>query len=411
MTDTKKNEQGRVLLIRRQEQVLTLLYAGNRLLLANAASMADTVLENIYIAKVKSIAQNIQAAFVEYAPGKLGFLPLKECKAPIVTNRSYDGRLVAGDEIVIQITAESQKTKEANADTNLSFAGRYLVLSLEKKQIGYSSRLSEEKKKALKEWMADSSEFADAGKAYSVIFRTNVEALTEYAALEAELRSLKGEAEQVLKIAENRTCFSCLKKALPPYLKALQDLYTDTYEKIITDDETLYEEAKEYLMQHQAADLNKLCFYEDALLPLSKLYSVESRLAEALDRKVWMRSGAYLVIDRAEALTCIDVNTGKFSGKKSRSETFFQINMEAAEEIGHQLRLRNLSGIIIIDFINMDQGAQKKALLRHLREVLSADPVKTVVVDMTPLGLVEVTRKKEKRSLWEQLQTGVSKQG
>lgn len=411
MTDTKKNEQGRVLLIRRQEQVLTLLYAGNRLLLANAASMADTVLENIYIAKVKSIAQNIQAAFVEYAPGKLGFLPLKECKAPIVTNRSYDGRLVAGDEIVIQITAESQKTKEANADTNLSFAGRYLVLSLEKKQIGYSSRLSEEKKKALKEWMADSSEFADSGKAYGVIFRTNVEALTEYAVLEAELRSLKREAEQVLKIAESRTCFSCLKKALPPYLKALQDLYTDTYEKIITDDEALYEEAREYLMQHQAADLNKLCFYEDALLPLSKLYSVESRLAEALDRKVWMRSGAYLVIDRTEALTCIDVNTGKFSGKKSRSETFFQINMEAAEEIGHQLRLRNLSGIIIIDFINMDQGAQKKALLRHLREVLSADPVKTVVVDMTPLGLVEVTRKKEKRSLWEQLQTGVSKQG
>lgn len=409
MTDTRTNEHGRVLLVRRQGQILTLLYSGNRLLLANASGTEETVLDNIYIAKVKSIAQNIQAAFVEYAPKKLGFLPLKECSAPIVTNRSYDGRLVAGDEVVIQITAESQKTKEANADTNLSFAGKYLVLSLEKKQVGYSARLSEAKKRELKECIQESSVFAEAGKAYGIILRTNTEEISDFSILETELQALKQEAEQVLKNAESRTCFSCLKRALPSYLKALQDLYTGDYEKIITDDAALYEETKEYLSRHQEADLEKLCFYEDELLPLSTLYSVESRLAEALDRKVWMRSGAYLVIDRAEALTCIDVNTGKFSGKKSRTETFFQINMEAAEEIGRQLRLRNLSGIIIIDFINMDRNEQKKALMKHLREVLSLDPVKTVVVDMTPLGLVEVTRKKEKRSLWEQLQTGSSK--
>ena len=110
------------------------------------------------------------------------------------------------------------------------------------------------------------------------------------------------------------------------------------------------------------------------------------------------------MIDRTEALTCIDVNSGKYTGNKSREESFFQINMEAAQEIGHQLLLRNLSGIIIIDFINMKEKSRNHALMDALRDVLADDPMRASVVDMTPLGLVEVTRKKEKKPLWEQLQ-------
>ena len=149
--------------------------------------------------------------------------------------------------------------------------------------------------------------------------------------------------------------------------------------------------------------MDKLVFYEDALLPLYKLYSVEARLSEALDRKVWLKSGGYLVIDRTEALTCIDVNSGKYVGKKSGDESYFHINLEAAEEIAVQLRLRNLSGIIIIDFINMKAKEKNRQLMNSLKKFLDKDPVRTSVVDMTPLGLVEVTRKKEKKSLWEQL--------
>lgn len=404
MAEINKQEKGRILLIKRQEKILTLLYSGNRLLRANACSLKEMVLDNIYIGKVKNVLLNIQAAFIEYAPGELCFLPLQECRNPMVTNRKYDGRLVAGDEIVIQITAEKQKTKEAGADTNLSFPGRHLVLTLGKKQVGYSSRLSREKKVEIKSFVESSAAFARAGKEYGIVFRTNTEEITEFSILEEEIRTLEQQAELVLAKAETRTCFTCLRKALPEYLKCLQDFYGGDYEKIVTDDPALYQETREYLDQYQKQDLEKLHFYEDELLPLNKLYSVESRLAEALDRKVWMKSGGYLVIDRTEALTCIDVNTGKFSGKKAKAETCFQINMEAAEEIGRQLQLRNLSGIIIIDFINMEGDKQNKELMLHLKEILSRDAVKTKVVDMTLLGLVEVTRKKEKRPLWEQLQ-------
>lgn len=404
MTEQKEQKDGRVLLVRRQDKILTLLYCKNRLVCANAGVPNATELDNIYIGKVKNIVSNIQAAFVEYMPGKLCFLSLKECKNPMITNRQYDGRIIAGDEIVIQITSERQKSKEAGADTNLSFSGKYLVLSLGKKQVGYSSRLSLSQKEQLKELVQNSSAFSRAGKEYGIVFRTNIAGISDFSLLERELVELEREAENVLKVAESRTCYSCLRQSLPTYLKCLQDFYAGDYEKILTDDKELYDETKAYLARYQNGDLEKLDFYEDDLLPLSKLYSVESRLAEALDRKVWLKSGGYLVIDRTEALTCIDVNTGKFSGKKHKDETCFQINKEAAEEIGLQLRLRNLSGIIIIDFINMEQDSYKKELMKYLKEILSKDSTKTIVVDMTSLGLVEVTRKKEKKSLWEQLQ-------
>lgn len=402
MTEVKEN--GRVLLVKRQEKILTLLYNENRLVRANAYCPKEDVLDNIYIGKVKNVVQNIQAAFVEFSPGQLCFLSLLEAKKPIIVNRSYDGRIVAGDEIVIQITAEKQKAKEASADTNLSFTGKYLVLSTGKRQLGYSPRLSSVQKEQLKVFVQNNPCFARAGIDYGLVFRTNIGELKDFSILEQELQVLEQELQTVLQTAGCRTCYSCLRKSPPVYLKSLKDFYSKDYEKIITDDAMLYEEAKQYLMKHQRDDLEKLSFYEDALLPLSKLYSVESRLAEALNRKVWMKSGGYLVIDKTEALTCIDVNSGKAIGKKSKSETCFQINMEAAREIAIQLKLRNISGIIIIDFINMDKESQNKALIKHLKEILSEDSVKTVVVDMTPLGLVEVTRKKEKKSLWEQLQ-------
>ena len=144
-------------------------------------------------------------------------------------------------------------------------------------------------------------------------------------------------------------------------------------------------------------------FYEDKLLPLSKLYRLEKSLEEALDRKVWLRSGGFLIIEQTEAFVSIDVNSGKFSDKKNTRETFRKINLEAAREIAFQLRLRNLSGIILIDFINMEEEEDKKELLRLLQSYLKKDPVKAAVVDMTPLNIVEVTRKKVEKSLEEEM--------
>lgn len=398
---------GRLLILKREGKILTLLYSdNNRLLRADAWEPETSVLDNIYIGKVKHVVRNIDAAFVEFAPDMLCFLPLKGCKNPILTNRVYDGRILAEDEILLQIVTEKQKAKEASASASLSFAGKYLVLTTGRLQMGYSSRLPEELKERLKNWIHENPLFADAGREYGIIFRTNVKELWEdFSPLEKELQALREEAEELLKKAPHRTCFSLLKKAPEAYLKNLQDYDSTVYDKILTDDPSVYETVSIYLKQNQPSDIEKLFFYEDELLSLSRLYSVEARLSEALERRVWLKSGGYLVFDRTEALTCIDVNSGKYVGKKNAEETYFEINMEAAREIGRQLLLRNISGIIIIDFINMQTEERRRLLMEALRSIVSGDPMKTVVVDMTPLGLVEVTRKKEKKSLWEQLHT------
>ena len=145
----------------------------------------------------------------------------------------------------------------------------------------------------------------------------------------------------------------------------------------------------------------KLLRYEDENLPLMKLYRLESVLKSATDRRVWLKSGGYLVIEPTEALTVIDVNTGKYTGKKTPAETILKINLEAACETARQLSLRNLSGIIIVDFIDMESKEDQETLMRVLGEEISQDPVKTVLVDMTRLGLVELTRKKVRRPLHE----------
>jgi len=157
-------------------------------------------------------------------------------------------------------------------------------------------------------------------------------------------------------------------------------------------------------MNHQKEDISKLQFYEDKLLSLSKLYSIDHKLEHALHEKVWLKSGGTIVIQPTEALTVIDVNTGKaINGKKNIEDNFLKINREAAKEIAKQLRLRNISGIIIIDFITMTIEEHKQILMEELDSYLRKDPIKTTLVDMTPLNLVEITRKKVRKPLHEQI--------
>ena len=185
----------------------------------------------------------------------------------------------------------------------------------------------------------------------------------------------------------------------PAYLARLLDLYEESADVFLTDDKELYDEIQEYLTVHQPEDLSKLSFYEDRLLPMDKLYSLEHQLSLALQEKVWLNSGGYLIIQPTEALTVIDVNTGKYEGGKKQEKTFLKINKEAAIEIARQLRLRNISGIIIIDFINMEEKQSVDELLSLLNSELHKDPIPTTLVDMTKLSLVEITRKKKEKPL------------
>ena len=184
----------------------------------------------------------------------------------------------------------------------------------------------------------------------------------------------------------------------------IRDTYTDQFDTIITDDRQLYEETADFLKTQYPEELSRLQFYEDPRVSLSNLYGLSAKLKEATETRVWLKSGGYLVIEPTEALTVIDVNSGKYSGKKGIRDTFRMINREAALEIARQLRLRNLSGIILVDFINMEEADDRQELLEFLSAQLKRDPVKTALIDMTPLGLVEITRKKIRRPLKEQLE-------
>ena len=220
------------------------------------------------------------------------------------------------------------------------------------------------------------------------------------------LKKGRKELEKLFSIAKHRTCFSLIKESAKQYLIQVRDLYSQHLEGIVTDDPKVYKEINDYLSSYEPENLHKLTFYQDKLLPLAKLYSFETTIKEALSKKIWLKSGGYLVIEQTEALVAVDVNTGKYIGNKKMQDTFLKINREAAKEIAYQLRLRNLSGIILIDFIDMEEKEYQEMLLRELGLHFSKDPIQTTLVDMTVLHLVEVTRKRIRKPLWEQIQEG-----
>ena len=356
-----------------------------------------SILGNIYIGKVKNIVKNIGAAFVEIGDGCMGYLNLADGFIHHASAGGADGKLRVGDEIVVQVERDAVKTKAPVLTGNLNFTGRYIVLTAGKRQLGFSSKLSD------MEWKKQIKPILEAEKEedFGIIVRTNAPEASFDAILE-ELRSLKALYRKVMGDAVHRTCLSLLYQTPPAYLADIRDSLHGSLESVVTDAPDIYEAIKVYLETFQPEDLKKLTFYDDALLPLFKLFKVEKAMDEALGKRVWLKSGGYLVIEPTEALCVIDVNTGKYSGKKNLHDTIMKINTEAAVQSARQLRLRNLSGIIIIDFIDMETEEDRQELLTVLSRALSKDPVKTSVVEITKLNLVEVTRKKIRRPFHEQ---------
>lgn len=353
------------------------------------------ILGNIYVGKVQNIVKNIHAAFIEIADGIMCYYSLDDKAEPAFTNPKKDSVMKIGDEVIVQVSKEGMKTKLPSVTSNLNFTGRYLVLTSQRKELGFSGKLNKEEKKRIREFLEGAMP-ENAG----IIVRTNARNAKKEEILE-ELKNLQSRYEALLKKGRSRVCFSLLEEHMPEYLQTLQNVYTQTLDEIVTDDAEVFQAVQNYLNCYGEYEL-PLRFYEDRLLPLSKLYSLESVLERSLQERVWLKSGGFLVIQSTEAFVCIDVNTGKFSGKKELQETFRKINLEAAKEIAWQLRLRNLSGIILIDFINMEDQEDKKELLHTLQAYLNQDPIKSTVIDITPLNIVEVTRKKVRKPLLEE---------
>lgn len=359
----------------------------------------QSILGNIYVGRVKNIVKNLNAAFIEIAPGIPCYYPLEELKQPLYVKKINSPRLVQGDELVVQVAQESSKSKPPKVTTNLNLTGNYLVLTSENTTLGISRKLDEKKRQELKQDLT-----FEKNSDYGIIVRTNAAFASRQEILK-EYQKLKEEFIHLKKTAPCRTTFSCLKESTPEYLHVLQGLNRSLLEKVITDDPELFEKTALYLKHMQPEEKEKLTFYEDNLLSLNKLYHLDIRLKEALQEKVWLKSGGYLIIQPTEALTVVDVNSGKSISGKQAQEHYLKINLEAAEELAHQLRLRNLSGIIIIDFIDMKSTQSQELLMQTLRSAVRSDSVPVQVVDRTKLNLVEITRKKVKKSLAEQVKS------
>lgn len=356
-----------------------------------------SLIGNIYVGKVKNIVKNIDAAFVEIKKGVLCFLPLSDAEGAIFANPKHDQKIAIGDELLVQVLKDGVKTKAPVVSTNLNFTGRYFVFTTKRKdEIGISNKLDTEDRKRLLEY-AEKKE-----NDFGMIVRTNAKNAS-IEELDKEFEHLKGIYENVVNFGIHKTAFSLLLQDEAPYIKQLRNMRQDELEEIITDEQDIFEQAQEFLRAHQPQDLEKLKFYDDDSYSLWKLYGLETVLDDATRSRVWLKSGGYLVIEPTEALTVVDVNTGKYDGNKKAEATFVKINMEAAVETAKQLRLRNITGIVIIDFIDMKNEADKLDVLSKLNTELKKDPVKATLVEMTKLNLAEITRKKVKKSFREQL--------
>ncbi len=358
----------------------------------------QSLVGNIYIGKVKHVVKNIGAAFIDLGNGVTGYYSLSENQAHLFAGApsGKEKRAVRqGDELIVQVSRDAVKTKDPALTCNLSFTGKYAVLTLGKTQLGFSAKIRDAAwKEAVRARLSEEKQ-ADFG----LIVRTSAERAGAEQII-AEIHALRARMEAVLSLAPMRTCFSLLEQAKPPHVQELLDMDVSRLECIVTDSAECFTQMERWMKEEQQEELSRLSFYSDNL-PLVKLYSLESVLKEALGKRVWLKSGGYLVIEPTEALTVVDVNTGKYTGKKNVEDTIFKINTEAAIETARQLRLRNLSGIIIVDFIDMASEENRERLLAILDGELKKDPIKTVLVEMTKLGLVEITRKKVRKPLYE----------
>lgn len=384
-----------------QSQILTALYEDDLLReLWLEAEHSQVRVGDIYIGKVKNIVPNIQAAFVEIQPGVIGYYAINNNKKHLFVNTKKNEKLVAGDEILVQVEKENIKTKAWTLTGQLSFPGRFTVLNAGQQDIRISSKIkSEDERERLRSIITDHT-YTEMGW----MIRTEAQDKTAET-IHHEMDRLIVNHNKIMSIYKSRTCFSRLYSGDTVYEQTIRQARISGSVTVTTDYENIYQQLSDTFSTRGTADGNDMTlkYYDDPSYPLIKLKGIEAQLEKALQKRVWMKSGAYLVIEPTEALTVIDVNTGKAIGKQNMEENFFKINMEAATEVCRQLRLRNISGIIIVDFINMKDSEHLRELMDHLRREAARDSIQTTVVDHTALHLVEITRKKVRRTLFEQV--------
>jgi ribonuclease G len=373
------------------------------------------VLGDVCIGRVQKVAKDIQAVFVEIGPGMTGYLPMESLVCPIFTRKGPSSLIQQGDELVVQICREAFGDKGVSLTTKLEFSGRLVILTAGGAGIGISRKIPEEKRQELKDRIMDSEGFGqltDRVGQCGIIVRTNAAAASREEILE-ELALLEARLINIRLTAPYRPAFTVLYKMPSAWLRRLDSLNEASTDTVLTDDQELFSLMKQYLCgsggekkgQGAGSLKERIRLYEDRLLPMHKLYSLDRELERALSKYVNMKSGADLVIETTEALHVIDVNSGRSkAGKLEKEEQTLKVNLEAARESARQIRLRNLSGIILIDFINLSREEDSEKVTEALREAVAKDPIHTQVFGLTRLGLMELTRRKVELPLEKQLE-------
>jgi ribonuclease G len=361
------------------------------------------VISNIYKGKVSRVLPGMQAAFVDLGLERTAFLhasdiarspheevPLGDDEASI---REY---VHDGQELLVQVLKEPLGTKGARLTTYIAIPSRYLVLTPNSTGIGVSSRIDDEgERERLRTLLEELSAAADGPGGY--IIRTAAEGASAEA-LNADMLFLHKLWKTVEEKAASTPAGGLVYEDLPLPLRVLRDSSSPDVARVRVDSEATFDKLREFA-EHFVPHLVPLIELYTENRPIFDTYGIDDEINHALHRKVPLKSGGHIVFDQTEAMTTIDVNTGAYVGHRNLEETIFRTNLEAAAAIARQLRLRNLGGIIIIDFIDMLEEEHRRQVLQTLTDRLAGDHAKTQIMDVSPLGLVEMTRKRNRESL------------
>ena len=354
----------------------------------------------IYTARIQNIVPGIRAAFLDIA-GQSCYYSLEDNKHTIFLNPKKDSVPHVGDLLLVQIEKEPVKMKQAAATCYIKLKGEHTILTWQKPGVGISKKLQGDNRRMITEWMRECPKepLSSAEGSYGFIVRTNAE-VCDKEALVKETNCLKEKLDKLIGQAKTSISGKCIYAGTSYYRELLNQVGGTKDSRIITDVQAVYDNIMEE--RNEGCLQTRVEWYQDDF-SLTARYELKKALSEVLKERVWLKSGGFLILEPTETLTVIDVNSGKnISKSKDRETLFLQINLEAAREIAKQIRLRNYSGIIIIDFIDMELKQNQQVLMEEFSRMLSADSVKTTLVDMTGLGLVEVTRHKIKKPFHEQ---------
>ena len=362
-----------------------------------ARSDKKSLIGNVYVGKVRNVLPGMEAAFVDFGEGKNGVLYAGDIDYDDADTKGKTRRVEAvlkpGDPVIVQVVKDAMGHKGARLTNQISLAGRYLVLAPDANVRGISRRLPEDERRRLREIVAE-------------IRPKDMGAIVRTAAQGASKEDLKSDIDRLgakwsdIRAKANTPAPALIHEEPPLVLRVIREHFTKDFRRLLIDDPDTYDSVVSYLEGTEVNLTTRATLYEDEL-PIFERFHVEDQLRKALDRKVWLPSGGHIAIDRTEALTVIDVNTGRFVGHSNLEDTVLQNNLEAAEEIARQLRLRDIGGIIVIDFIDMEVARNQELVLLKFREQLAKDRMRTQVFEVSSLGLVEMTRKNVSEGLLE----------